>query len=174
MCIRDRNLSTDPEPELGNRRVLWPRGKVLGGSTATNGMVYVRGQPEDFDAWADAGADGWDWQTVLPYFEAFEAPLGILQEPITREKRAQLKRSKRGGNPWGDRFITACEQVGIPARNDYNDGEQKGAGYYEHTLYRGVRESAYRAFLQPVLNRANLSVSDHTLVDALELSLIHI
>lgn len=162
------SFSTDPEPELGNRRILWPRGKVLGGSTATNGMVYVRGQPEDFDAWADAGADGWDWQTVLPYFEAFEAPQGILRERFTGAHGGELKRSKRVENPWGDRFITACEQVGIPARNDYNHGEQLGAGYYEHTLYRGVRESAYRAFLQPVLNRANLSVSNHTIVDALE------
>ena len=162
------NFSTQPEAELGGRRILWPRGKVLGGSTATNGMVYVRGQPEDFDAWAKAGAEGWDWQSVLPYFDAFEAPLGIANLSAVCEAAGELRRSKRVANSWGDRFVTACEQVGIPARNTYNDGEQMGAGYYEHTLYRGVRESAYRAFLQPVLNRANLSVSDHTLVDALE------
>ena len=162
------DFATEQEPALGGRSILWPRGKVLGGSTATNGMVYVRGQPEDFDAWADAGAEGWDWQSVRPFYEAFEAPEGNPSNSPADPAGGELKLTKRQSNPWGDRFIAACEQAGIPPRSDYNRGEQRGAGYYQHTLHQGVRLSAYRAFLQPVLQRKNLWVSPSTVVDAIE------
>lgn len=162
------DFATEQEPALGGRSILWPRGKVLGGSTATNGMVYVRGQPQDFDAWADAGAEGWDWQSVRPFYDMFEAPEESTGNSPANSGGGELRLTTRQSSPWGDRFIAACEQAGIPPRSNYNQGEQGGAGYYQHTLYQGVRESAYRAFLQPILKRKNLWVSPSTLVDAIE------
>lgn len=156
---------TEPEPGLANRQILWPRGKVLGGSTSTNGMVYVRGQPQDFDDWANGGADGWDWQSVLPYFRYFETSVFNNE---ARGQHGELRPEPALPNIWCDRFIAACETVGFERREDYNSGEQGGAGYYEHSIHRGLRQSAARAFLDPARKRANLQIKTGVLADRLE------
>ena len=92
---------TAPEQEVCGRRVRWPRGRVLGGSTAINGMIYVRGHPSDFDAWADAGAEGWDWRSVEPFFQRFE---NLSAQP----KSGRLRIQQASPSLWGERFIAAC------------------------------------------------------------------
>ena len=153
-------FKTSPEGEAHNRRVRWPRGRVLGGSTAINGMIYVRGQPRDFDEWANAGADGWDWQSVAPFFERFENHSGT-------RVAGQLQLQQAKPSLWGERFIAACESTGIPRNDSYLTGESLGAGYYHQSVFRGWRQSAKVAFLNAASRRKNLTVVTGALVDRL-------
>lgn len=148
-------LKTVPQRELNNRQVIWPRGRVLGGSTSTNGMIYVRGQSQDFDDWANGGADGWDWASVVPYFKRFECS---AIAGVTRGVDGELTPNTAAPSVWSDRFIEACGCAGFPTRQDYNAGEQFGAGYYEQTIARGHRVNAAKAFLQSARGRQNLTV----------------
>ncbi|QNH11825.1 choline dehydrogenase [Xanthomonas sp. SI] len=161
------NYLTAPEPALNDRRLWWPRGKVLGGSSSINAMCYVRGVAADYDDWAAAGAEGWDWQGVLPYFRRSE-------------------RNSRGGdalhggdgplhvsdlryhNPLSDVFIAAGEQAGFAHNRDFNGPQQQGVGLYQVTQKDGARCSAAVAYLAPAQARANLQV----ITDALVLRLL--
>ena len=153
-------FATEPETGAANRRVRWPRGRALGGSTAINGMIYVRGHPRDFDDWAAAGAEGWDWQSIEPYFHRFE---NHSTSPV--EGRLHVQQAKP--SLWGERFISACEAAGIARNENYLEGGTGGAGYYHQNVFRGWRQSGKLAFLNAARRRPNLTVMTDALVDQL-------
>lgn len=146
---------TEPEPEAGNRRIYWPRGKVLGGSSAINGLIYIRGNRGDYDQWRQAGCTGWGYDDLLPYFRRSENQARGADEfhgtggPLAVSDLADA-------HPLCEAFIAAAEAVGIPRNPDFNGARQEGAGYYQLTTRRGLRCSAARAFLKPALKRTNL------------------
>lgn len=129
-------LKTVPQQHLKHRELIWPRGRVFGGSTSTNGMIYIRGQAQDFDDWANGGADGWDWASVVPYFKRCEQS---AIAGIARGNKGELTPSLAANSVWSEKFIAACAAAGFPTRQDYNAGEQFGAGYYEQTISSGRR-----------------------------------
>jgi choline dehydrogenase len=148
---------SEPEPELGGRRILQPRGKVLGGSSSINGLVYIRGQKEDFDHWRQLGNVGWSFEDVLPYFrraedqqrgaDAFHGAGGPLCVSDQREPHALC-----------DAFIAAAQETGIPRNDDFNGARQEGVGYFQTTSRRGRRCSAAVGYLRPARQRGNLRV----------------
>ena len=148
---------TEPDPSVAGRRIDWPRGKVLGGSSSLNGLLYVRGQREDYDRWAELGNRGWRYADVLPYFKksedqerganAYHGVGGPLKVSDLRLRR-----------PIAEHFIAAAQEVGIPANADYNGASQEGVGYYQQTAYKGFRWSTAKGFLKPARRRANLQV----------------
>jgi choline dehydrogenase len=150
-------FESEPEPELEGRSMYQPRGKVLGGTSSINGMVYMRGNPADYDLWRQRGCTGWDWDSVLPYFKKAEdqergpdathgvgGPLRVSDQPIRWEL--------------ADAFIAAAVQAGLPANNDFNDGEQEGAGPFQSTTNRKRRWSTARAYLTEARRRPNLAI----------------
>ena len=149
-------FQTEPEPNTHDRRISVPRGRGLGGSTLINGMIYVRGQPEDYDNWARAGATGWRYKDVEPYFRKLEsyATGGAVRG---KEGPVQLEQvSERF--PIADSFLAAAAEDGQPMNADYNGDDQEGFGYYQVNQRRGRRWSAYDAYLQPARHRSNLVV----------------
>ena len=148
---------TEPDPGIAGRRLQWPRGKVLGGSSSLNGLLYVRGQPEDYDRWAALGNRGWSFEEVLPYFKKSED-----QERGADEYHGvggPLKVSDlRLRRPIAEFFIQAATQVGIPLNADYNGEKQEGVGYFQQTAHKGFRWSTAKGFLRPARKRANLTV----------------
>lgn len=161
MPIYDWGFQSEPEPHLGGRRLATPRGKVIGGSSSINGMVYVRGHARDFDAWSDMGADGWSYADVLPYFKRMEnwdggghggdagwrGSSGPLH--VTRGPRR---------NPLFNAFVEAGQQAGYEITGDYNGQKQEGFGPMEQTVWRGRRWSAANAYLRPALKRENCAL----------------
>ncbi|MCW8885670.1 MAG: choline dehydrogenase [Motiliproteus sp.] len=159
---------TEPDPGINGRQLQWPRGKVLGGSSSLNGLLYVRGQKEDYDDWAALGNKGWSYDEILPYFKKSEdqergadkyhgvgGPLAVSNIRIRREIC--------------DKFIAAAEQVGIPRNDDSNGEKQEGVGYFQLTINRnGTRCSTAVGFLRPALKRPNLDVATHALVHRIE------
>ena len=152
---------SEPEPHLGGRRLACPRGKVVGGSSSINGMVYVRGHAKDFDHWAEQGADGWAYADVLPYYNRMESwhSGGHGGDPAWRGKDGPLHvtRGKRE-NPLFQAFVDAGQQAGYPVTNDYNGQQQEGFGPMEQTVWRGQRWSAANAYLKPALKRSNCNL----------------
>jgi choline dehydrogenase-like flavoprotein len=154
---------TEPEPALAGRRIYWPRGRVVGGSSSINGLLYVRGQPEDYDDWARLGNDGWSWSDVEPYFRKLE---NYHAEPDQiRGQHGPLHIKPIPPSPLCDAFIAAAVQSGIPANPDYNGKQQEGAGYFQITTNHGLRCSTAAAYLKPAKARKNLDVraNAHTL-----------
>jgi choline dehydrogenase len=162
-------FGSGPEPHLDGRTITWPRGRVLGGSSAINGLLYVRGQAQDFNVWRQLGNAGWGWDDVLPYFRRAEdqergadalhgagGPLGVSD---VRLRQRQLC----------DAFIAACTHTGIPRSADFNGPEQEGAGYYQLTNRNGRRCSTAVGYLKPVRSRRNLAIVTEALVHGLEL-----
>src|SRR5260221_3297225 len=144
-------------PDLTNRRIIQPRGKVLGGSSSINGLVYIRGQKEDFDLWRQLGNPGWSWDDVLPYFKKAESqqrgacdyhgaggPLSVSDQTETHELC--------------EAFIKAGQQVGVPRNDDFNGASQEGIGYFQMTSRNGLRCSTAVGYLRPARKRANLTV----------------
>jgi len=159
---------TQSEPGLNGRAVLYPRGRVLGGSSSINGMIYMRGQREDYDGWASlTGDEGWCWERVLPYFKRSEDyHLGAdALHGAGGEWRVEAQRLR-----WDilEAFAQAAVQTGIPASSDFNRGNNFGVGYFEVNQKSGWRWHAARAFLKPVRRRANLRVDVHAQVAGLE------
>ncbi len=156
MSRYDWGFSSEPEPHLGGRRLVVPRGKVLGGSSSINGMVYVRGHAKDFDTWANMGAKGWGYADVLPYFKRMETwdSVGHGGDPEWRGHSGPLH-VRRGlrRNPLDKAFVEAGRQSGYSATDDYNGQKQEGFGAFEHTIYRGRRWSAANAYLHPATRR---------------------
>jgi choline dehydrogenase len=160
-------FQSEPEPHLGGRRIATPRGKVLGGSSSINGMVYVRGNPLDFERWRDEGAAGWSYSDVLPYFKR-------------AERRGEGGNDYRGGsgklqtsygtlsNPLHSAWLEAGRQAGYPSSSDLNGAQQEGFGRFDMTVGDGRRCSAARAYLRPAMGRKNLSVRTHSLVTRIE------
>lgn len=155
---------TEPEPNLRGRQIYWPRGRTLGGSSSINGMVYLRGHPEDYDQWARLGNPGWGWNDVVPYFRRSEdqqhgasalhgagGPLAV-SDPVIDD-------------PAGRLFIESAINTGSPLRKDFNDGVQEGVGRAQVTVRDGRRSSTSVAFLHPVRGRANLHVAVEALAE---------
>jgi choline dehydrogenase len=159
MGIYDWGFATEPEPHLGNRRLATPRGKVIGGSSSINGMVYVRGHAKDFDTWADMGADGWGYADVLPYFKRMEASHGGSGPEFRgTDGPLHVSRGKRD-NPLFDAFIEAGRQAGYPVTQDYNGQQQEGFGPFEATIWKGRRWSAANAYLKPAMAGGNVQIA---------------
>jgi choline dehydrogenase len=154
---------TEPEANMNNRQIDWPRGKVLGGSSAINGMVYIRGQKQDYENWEASGCPGWGYKEVLPYFRNTEHNVD-----------GDNKYHGIGGSLWVDNpinkfeltkvFIAAGVDIGIPANDDFNGETQEGMGYYQLNIKNGLRQSSATTFLKPVKNRTNLTVQVNSLV----------
>jgi choline dehydrogenase-like flavoprotein len=155
--IKNWAFQTTPQPQLNNRSGYQPRGKVLGGSSSINAMIYIRGVKQDYDAWRDQGCDGWSFDEVLPYFKKSEhreaggtdlrgqgGPLNVA--PITDP------------SPINECFFNAFDELGLPRTDDFNGPSQEGAGYYEVTQKNGERWSTARAYLEPALARGNVTV----------------
>jgi len=136
---------SEPEPALNGRRIFTPRGKVLGGSSSINGLVYIRGQPEDFDGW---GIPGWDFRSLEPYF---------------RKAEGELKVSDLERHELSDAFIASARALGIPPTDDFNGPSQEGTGYYRATAHQGRRRSTAVAYLRPAQKRSNLRVETKAL-----------
>ena len=150
-------FSTDPDPNMNGRRIYWPRGKTLGGSSSINGLIYIRGQREDYDHWAALGNTGWGYDEVLPYFVKSECnergaiPLHGGEGP--------LKVSDIGAkHELIEAFIGGAQQIGVPRNDDFNGAQQEGAGYFQLTTHKGWRVSTAKAYLDPARGRPNLRI----------------
>lgn len=152
----DWGFRTEPEPHLGGRRMAVPRGKVIGGSSSINGMVWVRGHARDFDHWADAGAAGWSFADVLPYFRRLEHWHGDGGDAEWRghDGPVHVTRAEQA-TPLGRAFVAAGAEAGYPVTADYNGAAQEGFCAMERSIWRGRRWSAATAYLKPALRRAN-------------------
>jgi choline dehydrogenase len=160
--IYNWQYETEPELELDNRRIYWPRGKALGGTSTINGMIYVRGNRHDYDRWAQLGLPGWSYAEVLPYFRKSEGHVERRDAFHGAEGPLTVCRA-RGKNPLFDMFVEAGRQAGYPINDDFNGAEQQGFGRYDFTIRNGKRCSTSKAFLRPILNRSNLTVATHAL-----------
>jgi len=148
---------TEPDEGIAGRKLQWPRGKVLGGSSSLNGLLYVRGQAEDYDRWEKLGNKGWSFKEVLPYFKKSEdQERGANQyHGIGGPLKVSDLRLRR---PIADLFIKAATQTGIPFNEDYNAENQEGVAYFQQTAHKGFRWSTAKGFLKPVRGRQNLTV----------------
>jgi choline dehydrogenase len=162
----DWMMRTDDEPGLNGRSLSYPRGKVLGGCTAINGMIYMRGQSADYDHWRQLGNAGWGWDDVLPYFTKSEGSFrgegpmhGASGEWSVARQRLR----------WDilEAFRDAAEEIGIPRRDDFNDGDNEGSGFFEVNQRDGVRWTTAKAFLRPARNRSNLRVITNALASSI-------
>src|SRR5262249_55608662 len=153
----DWGYFTEAEPQLGNRSLYWPRGKVLGGSSSLNAMIYIRGHRHDYNHWRDLGNPGWGYEDVLPYFKKSEDNERGASE--FHGARGPLHVAElRSLNPLSETFVEAAEQAGFKRNPDFNGAAQDGFGPYQVTQWQGRRHSAAAAFLHPVSSRPNLTV----------------
>jgi len=163
MATYDWGYRSEPEPGLDGRRLHCPRGKVIGGSSSINGMVYVRGHASDYDSWESMGASGWGYRHVLPYFKRLETSHG--GEAGWRGTDGPLHVTRgRQANPLYKAFIEAGREAGYPLTADYNGHRQEGFGAMEMTVYGGRRWSAANAYLRPALLRPNVDIETRALV----------
>jgi choline dehydrogenase len=153
----DWNYATEPEPQLHNRRLYWPRGKVLGGSSAINAMIYVRGNQADYDYWRELGNAGWGFAEVLPYFKKSENQERGASEYHGVGGQVNVA-DPRYVNPLTRAFLGAAEEIGIASNPDFNGATQDGAALYQLTQKNGARCGAADGFLQPARERSNLTV----------------
>lgn len=153
----DWGWTSKPEPHLNGRELALPRGRILGGSSTINGMVYVRGHAHDFDTWAGLGNEGWSWDDVLPYFIRSEAAQGAPQPGHGTEGDWAISDP---GVRWEalDAYIDAAGAAGLPPTEDYNSGESEGVAYFRAAVKNGRRQSTAKAFLRPVRGRVNLTI----------------
>ena len=159
----DWEYYTEEEPQMGNRKMYWPRGKMLGGSSSINAMIYIRGHRHDYDSWREAGNEGWGYADVLPYFKKAE-----------NQERGPSEYHGVGGplnvadlryvNPLSRAFVEAGKELGIPENSDFNGAVNEGVGIYQTTQKNGARWSTVNAYLKPALSRPNLTVLSDTLV----------
>ena len=157
---------TEPSASVKDRAILFPRGKVLGGSSSINGHLYVRGQRRDYDTWAQLGNRGWSYDDVLPYFRKSETRPG--GDPEIRGQDGPLHVSDiHERHPLCEAFLAAAEEIGLPRNPDCNSGDQEGVAYYQRTIRNGRRWGAAHAFLRPAMTRRNLTVLSDTFVEAI-------
>lgn len=157
MSTYDWGFSSEPEPHLGGRTLVTPRGKVIGGSSSINDMVYVRGHAHDFDHWAESGAAGWSYADVLPYFKRMEHSHGGEAGWRGTNGPMHVQRGRRD-NPLFHAFVDAGRQAGFEVTEDYNGAKQEGFGAMEQTIHNGRRWSTANAYLRPALKRRNVSL----------------
>ena len=148
---------TEPDPGLNGRALEWPRGKTLGGSSSINGLLYIRGQQQDYDTWAQLGNSGWGYRDVLPLFKRSEAHEDGENEFHGGSGGLAVSRM-RAQTPIAEAFIGAAVEMGVPRTEDFNGPVQEGAGYFQQTARNGLRCSSAKAFLKPAMRRPNLSV----------------
>jgi choline dehydrogenase len=148
----------EPDPGLDGRSAFWPRGKVLGGSSSINAMLFVRGQPSDYEDWRRAGNPGWGWQDVLPYFLKLEDHAWGASQYHGAGGPVHVHDPSSAVHPLCNRFLEACAGSGIPITRDFNGAETEGAGLWQVTIRNGWRESSSSAYLRPALRRRNLEV----------------
>ncbi|WP_126977320.1 GMC family oxidoreductase [Frigidibacter oleivorans] len=146
----------EPDPGLAGQADYWPRGKVLGGSSSINAMVWIRGHRSDYDDWRDAGNPGWGWDAVLPAFRAIEDWEGGADDWRGQGGPLHISANRAGLHPLTHAYVAACAAAGLPETPDFNGAQQEGAGIYQLTVKGGRRMSAARAFLRPALRRRNL------------------
>ncbi len=158
MGLYNWGFETEPEPHLGGRRLATPRGKVIGGSSSINGMVYVKGHARDFDAWEEMGAKGWGHRHVLPYFKRMENSHGGEEGWRGTAGPMHVKHGRRL-NPLYKAFVQAGFEAGYPVTQDYNGHQQEGFGAMEMTVHNGLRWSAANAYLRPALKRGNVKLA---------------
>ncbi len=157
-------FTTVAQPHLDGRALIWPRGRVLGGSSAINGMMYMRGHRRDYDDWRQLGLEGWGYDDVLPYFRAFERNLSHPGDTGHHGRDGELTTEQApGDNPLYHAWLRAAEQAGMPRNPDHNGAEQEGLGFYDFTIDRGRRVSSANAFLRPAEGRANLRIETRAL-----------
>src|SRR5258708_2589581 len=157
------NFEMEAEEGMAGRRIPCPRGKALGGSSSINGMLYVRGQPLDYDTWGQLGNRGWSYEQILPYFRKSENFEGAGDD--SRGKGGPLNVAHmRETNELCDAFIDAAVESGFPRHQAYKHGNQEGFGYFQVTMKDGKRWSTARAFLDPIRNRPNLKIETDALV----------
>jgi choline dehydrogenase len=157
------NYKTEPDPGLAGNSDHWPRGKLLGGSSSINAMVWIRGAREDFDAWAQAGNPGWGYADVLPAFKAIEDNQAGADEWRGRGGPLHVTDCTAAVHPLSKRYLAAAQQVGLPLNPDFNGATQEGVGIYQISTKSGRRMSAARAFLRPAMKRANVRVETNAL-----------
>ncbi|MGH7062678.1 MAG: GMC family oxidoreductase, partial [Stellaceae bacterium] len=150
-------FETEPEKELNGRTLYQPRGKVLGGTSSINGMVYMRGTPTDYDGWRQRGCEGWDWDSVLPFFKKAEDQERGADD--FHGSGGPLRVSNPVRSPLGDAMVAAAIEAGIAANPDFNGARQEGVGYYQTTTSRRRRWSSAKAYLGPARGRRNLTVA---------------
>ncbi|TXF90591.1 choline dehydrogenase [Neolewinella aurantiaca] len=153
---------SEPQEHLLGRKLYLPRGKVLGGSSSTNAMAYVRGNRADYDDWAESGNEGWGYDDILPYFTRHESNADIVNRFHGQDGELNVEFPSRYRSPFAESFVNACEEKGFDRNDDYNGKEQAGAGLFQFTIKDGRRHSAYTAFLKPVMARKNLRVLTNT------------
>jgi len=162
-----RIFKTEPSEGDGHRGIVWPRGRIVGGSSSINGLVYIRGQHEDFEDWKSLGADGWSYEEVLPHFRQLERFDGGDDKYHGRSGDlpvSQLRNENAACRAW----IKAAEQTGLPANADFNGHSTHGVGAYHLSIGKRLRASAASAFLRPALKRANLKLITNALVSRVE------
>ena len=150
-------FETEPDPGRNQRKIYWPRGKCLGGSSSINGLIFIRGQKEDYDGWKSLGNSGWGWDDVLPYFKKAEGN-DRLGEPL-HSKTGPLKASSiPKKHPLVESFIKSAVNLGVPETDDFNNLTQEGVGYYQLSTHKGLRCSTAVAYLNPIKSRSNLTI----------------
>ena len=155
-------FETEPEPEMHNRRISWPRGKVLGGSSSINGLIYIRGQRQDFDLWRQMGNAGWSYDDVLPYFRKAESQEHGANEFHGADGPLGVS-DLRTDHPLHEAFIAGAQEAGYPFNRDFNGAEQEGVGPLQLTVKGRRRSSAAVGYLNPVKSRPNLTIETHAL-----------
>ncbi len=155
------NYQIAPQPHMDNRTIAWPRGRVLGGSSSINGMMYMRGHRSDYDGWRQTGLDGWGYDQVLPYFRRSEGH--AVREDAFHSREGPLRVvTAKGDHPLYHAFLASAEALGHPRNPDFNGARQEGLGPYDFNIRDGRRESTATAFLRPAEGRANLVVWTNT------------
>ena len=157
------NYKAEPDPGLAGNADHWPRGKLLGGSSSINAMVFIRGAREDFDAWAAAGNPGWSYDDLLPSFKAMEDNAAGADRWRGVGGPLHITDCSRAVHPLTKRYLAAAEQAGLPFNPDFNGASQEGVGVYQITTKNGRRMSAARAFLRPAMKRGNVRVETNAL-----------
>jgi choline dehydrogenase-like flavoprotein len=169
-CIGDPAVdwcfNTEPQPGLNGRELIYPRGKVMGGCSSINGMIYMRGQAADYDRWRQMGNIGWGWDEVLPLFRKSEHHYGPPNETHGTTGELRVERQRLNW-PVLDTVVRAANQLGIPTTEDFNDGDNEGVGYFPVNQRRGVRWNARKAFIDPVMNRPNLRIEKNAMAEGL-------
>ena len=161
----DWMYQTQADPGIAGRSIPWPRGRVLGGSSSINGLLYVRGQPQDFDTWAQMGCTGWSWDDVLPYFKRAETWNGQDASGLRGDAGPLSVQSSRLSRDIVDHWVQAGIAAGYRYNQDYNGEDQEGVGYFQLTADKGRRCSSAVAYLNPAKKRKNLHILTDTQVE---------
>ena len=154
----DWRYKTEPDPGIAGRSIAWPRGRVLGGSSSINGLLYVRGQPQDYDGWAQMGCTGWSWNDVLPFFKRSESWAGPDTAGVRGKDGPLNVQTSRLKREIVDLWVDAAEAAGYTRNADYNGADQEGVGHFQLTMKGGRRCSSAAAYLKPARNRKNLEI----------------